>query len=121
MVSGLGLGGVLRRHYPRWVLYPVVGAFVIANTLNAAADLGAIAAGINLLVPIPPAVLVGAAGVAILALQAFGSYETVERWLRWLSLALLGYVASSILAQPDWGEVLRGTFVPSVRLDRPFV
>ena len=121
MVSGLGLGGVLRRYYPRWLLFPVVIAFVIANTLNAAADLGAIAAGINLLLPVPQPILVVAAAVAIVGLQVLGSYETVERWLRWLSLALLGYVAASILAHPDWSAVLHGTLVPTLRLDKPFI
>lgn len=122
MVSGLGLGGVLRRHYPRWLLYPVVGAFVVANTLNAAADLGAIAAGVNLLFPaLPPSVLVVMAAAVILGLQVFSSYETIERWLRWLTLALLGYVASSVLARPDWGQVLRGTLVPTIQLDRTFI
>src|ERR1700674_3137191 len=32
-VSGRGVAGVLRRHYPRWLLYPAVAALVIANTL----------------------------------------------------------------------------------------
>src|ERR687886_764210 len=122
MVSGLGLGGVLRRHYPHWVRYPVVVAFVVANTLNAGADLGAIAAGINLLAPILPTPWVVVAVAAItLGLQLFSSYETIERWLRWLTLALLGYIASSILAQPDWGQVLRGTLVPTVSLDKTFI
>jgi NRAMP (natural resistance-associated macrophage protein)-like metal ion transporter len=121
MVSGLGLAAVLRRHYPRWVLYPAVGAFVVANTLNAAADLGAIGAGLALLVPVPVLPLVIAAAVVTLLLQLFGSYETIERYLRWLTLALLGYILASILAQPDWREVLRGTLVPTVRLDRTYV
>jgi NRAMP (natural resistance-associated macrophage protein)-like metal ion transporter len=118
MVGGLGLAALLRRHYSGWVLYPSVGAFAIANTLNAAADLGAIGAGLALLVPAPALPLVIGAGVATLLLQLFGSYETIERYLRWLSLALLGYVLTSIMAQPDWREVLRGTLVPTVGLDR---
>jgi NRAMP (natural resistance-associated macrophage protein)-like metal ion transporter len=122
MVSGLGIGGVLRHYYPRWALYPVVVAFVVANTLNAAADLGAIAAGVNLLVPfLPQSVLVIGATVLILALQLFSSYESIERWLRWLTLALLGYIGSSILAQPDWGQVLRGTLVPTFSFDPTFI
>ncbi|HEY5486936.1 MAG TPA: divalent metal cation transporter, partial [Candidatus Limnocylindrales bacterium] len=48
LVTGRGLAGVLREHYPR-ALYPAVIALVIANTLNAGADIGAIAAAINLL------------------------------------------------------------------------
>ena len=53
LVSGRGLAGVLREHYPRAVLYPTVLAMVIANTINAGADIGAIAAAFNLLVPSP--------------------------------------------------------------------
>src|SRR5881227_3468464 len=44
MVSGMGLASVVRRHYPRWLLYPVVLGLLVANTINVGADLGAIAA-----------------------------------------------------------------------------
>src|SRR5216110_2798859 len=40
LVTGVGLASILRRHYPRWVLYPAVFALVAANTINAGADLG---------------------------------------------------------------------------------
>src|SRR5437762_7549409 len=53
MVSGRGLAGVLRAHYPRWLLYPAVLALLVANTINVGADIGAIAAAVNLLVPVP--------------------------------------------------------------------
>src|SRR5438128_9738113 len=53
LVSGMGLAGVLRKHYSRWLLYPVVLGLVLANTINAGADIGAIAAAVNLLIPIP--------------------------------------------------------------------
>src|SRR6476646_7840045 len=75
MVSGMGLAGVLRRHYPRWLLYPTVLALTVANTINAGADIGAIAAAINLLVPIPVGVLIIPVALAILGLQVFGSYQ----------------------------------------------
>src|ERR1044071_8106523 len=59
MVSGMGLAGVLRKHYPRWVVIWAITLLVVANTINAGTDIGAIAASINLLIPqIPPPVLV---------------------------------------------------------------
>src|SRR5689334_4023617 len=64
MVTGQGLAGVLRDHYCRKVLYPAVFALLVANTINAGADIGAIAAAINLLVPGPPSVAV--IGVSVL-------------------------------------------------------
>lgn len=48
MITGEGLAGVLRRHYSRKILYPAVFALVLANTINAGADLGAIACAFNI-------------------------------------------------------------------------
>src|SRR5579883_3239408 len=56
MVTGRGLAGVLRRYYSPWILYPAVIGLLIANTINAGADIGAIAAAINLLLPAVPIV-----------------------------------------------------------------
>ena len=40
MVTGEGLAGVIRRQYPRWVLWSACALLVIANTVNIGADLG---------------------------------------------------------------------------------
>jgi Mn2+/Fe2+ NRAMP family transporter len=34
---------------------------------------------------------------------------------------LFAYIGSAILARPDWGEVLRATFVPTISLDQTFL
>src|ERR1017187_4774068 len=47
MVTGRGLAGVLKIHYSRRLLYPVVIGLAVANTINAGADIGAIAAAVN--------------------------------------------------------------------------
>jgi len=121
MVTGMGLARVLRQHYPRALLYPVVGALVIANTMNAGADIGAMAEAVNLLVPVPPRALIVPIALAILALQVWGSYQLISRVFKWLSLALLAYIGSALYARPDAGAVLRGTFVPTIHFDARFI
>jgi NRAMP (natural resistance-associated macrophage protein)-like metal ion transporter len=121
MVTGEGLARVLRRHYPRALLYPVVAALVIANTINAGTDIGAIAAAVNLLVPVPPVVAIAPIALSILALQVWGSYRLIARTFKWLSLALLAYIGAALYARPDAVEVLRGTFVPTIRFDAAFL
>jgi NRAMP (natural resistance-associated macrophage protein)-like metal ion transporter len=122
LVTGEGLAGVLRRHYSRKLLYPVVVALVVANTINAGVDLGAIAAGFNLLVPqVPFRAGVVAVAVAVLVLQIWGSYRLIARTFKWLTLALFAYIASAFLARPDAGDVLRGTFLPTIRFDSAFL
>ena len=121
LVSGRGLAGVLREHYPRWVLYPALGALVIANTLNAGADIGAIAAALNLLVPIRAIVFVVPVGLGIVAIQVFGSYQLIARVFKWLALVLLAYLATALFTHPDLREVLAGTLVPTIRLDPQYI
>jgi NRAMP (natural resistance-associated macrophage protein)-like metal ion transporter len=121
LVTGRGLAGVLRQHYPRGLLYGTVLALFVANTINVGADLGAIAAAINLLIPaLPIAPLVLPVAIAILALQLWGSYRLIASVFKWLTLALLAYIGSGLLARPDWGEVLRSTFIPQISVDQTF-
>src|SRR5207247_8935545 len=122
MVSGMGLAGVLRQHYPRPLLYGAVIGLFAANTINVGADLGAIAAAINLLVPgLPIAPPFLPVALAILALQIWGSYRLIARIFEWLTLALFAYVGSAVFARPDWSEVLKATFIPRLSFDSSFL
>jgi NRAMP (natural resistance-associated macrophage protein)-like metal ion transporter len=121
LVCGCGISGVLRRHYPRSLLYVVVFSLAIANTINAAADLAAVAAGVNLLAPVPIAYLLAPIGLAILALQIWGSYRLIANVFKWLTLSLLAYIGSAVFAKPEGFAVLYGTFVPTVRFDSTFL
>lgn len=121
MVSGMGLASVLRRHYSRKVLFIAVAALLIANTLNAGADIGAIAAAINLFVPIPVAVLVVPVAALILTLQIWGSYRLIVNTFKWLSLALFAYIGAAVLAHPNWAAVIKATCVPPLRFDREYL
>ena len=84
LVTGRGLARVLREHYPRTV-YPAVIALVIANTLNAGADIGAIAAALNMLVPIPAVIFIVPVSLGIIGLQVFGSCRLIEKVFKWLT------------------------------------
>jgi NRAMP (natural resistance-associated macrophage protein)-like metal ion transporter len=120
-VSGRGLFRAIKDYYPRWVLYPTLIGVLIGNTVEAGADLGGMAAAINLFVPLPIPWLVVAIAIVILALQLFGSYILIRNVFRWLALVLLAYVGAAVLAKPDFGEVLRGTFIPTINFDRDFL
>jgi NRAMP (natural resistance-associated macrophage protein)-like metal ion transporter len=120
LVTGKGLAGVLREHY-RPALYPAVIALVVANTLNAGADIGAIAAAINLLVPISAVWFIVPVSLGIIGLQVLGSYHLIEKVFKWLALALLAYVGAALFARPDGMKILAGTLVPTIRLDPAYI
>ena len=121
MVRGEGLAATLIKRYPRWLIYPAILALAVANTLNAGADIGAIGAAIELIVPIPIVVSVVPIAVGIAALQVFGSYRLIASVFKWLALALVAYVATAFFVRADVGEVLRGTFVPDIRWDAAYL
>jgi NRAMP (natural resistance-associated macrophage protein)-like metal ion transporter len=120
-VSGRGLFQVIKDYYPRWVLYSTLVGVLIGNTIEAGADLGGMAAALNLFIPLPIPWLVLAIALVILALQIYGSYILIRNIFRLLALVLLAYVGAALLAKPDLAQVLRGTFIPTIQFDREFL
>src|SRR6202012_1424891 len=84
LVTGKGIAAVVRDNYSKKVLSAVVGPVVIANTINIGADIGAMAAAAQLLVPAPFVVLTLIFTVIILVLQIFTSYRVYSKILKWL-------------------------------------
>ncbi|MGB2751994.1 MAG: Nramp family divalent metal transporter [Pyrinomonadaceae bacterium] len=121
MVSGRGLAGVLNRYYSKKLLYPVVIGLVIANTINAGADIAAISAAINMFVPIPISAMVIPIAVAIVVLQVWGSYRVMVKIFKWLTLSLFAYVIAAFLARPDWYAVARATLVPQIQFTSEYI
>ena len=121
MCSGRGLAGVLRKFYSRWLLYPAVAGLVIANTINAGTDIAAIAAAINMFVPLPIWSMVVPIAVLIVVIQIWGSYRLIVRIFKWLTLSLFAYIIAAFLAGPDWKQVAAATFVPQFRLDSQYI
>ena len=121
MCSGEGLAGVLKQFYSRWLLYPAIIGLVIANTINAGADIAAIGAAINMFVPVPIWAMVLPIGIAIVVLQIWGSYKLILRVFKWLTLSLFAYVIAAFLARPHWGEVFWATFWPHLTFDNAYI
>lgn len=120
-VAGKGLFDVIRDHYSKWILNTALIGVMIGNTIEAAADIGGIAAALNSLIPVPTKWLALIVAVMILAFQVFGSYQLIKNIFRWLALTLLTYIVSAILSKPNWGEALRGTFFPKLQFNHEFL
>jgi NRAMP (natural resistance-associated macrophage protein)-like metal ion transporter len=114
MVSGEGLGAVIRKNFPRWVLWGACALLVIANTVNIGADLGGMANATEMVSGINSLILIPVYGMVIAAFLIWSSYYTFARIFKWLTLVLFSYILAAFLAKPDWGAVLRATFIPNV-------
>jgi NRAMP (natural resistance-associated macrophage protein)-like metal ion transporter len=113
-VTRRGLAANIKASFPRWVLLAVVGMLMVANTLNVAADIAAMAEALRLLVGGSAHVYAVTFGLLCLVLQVFLPYKTYVRWLKWLTLALLSYVAVAFSIQLDWWQVASEVFRPKL-------
>ena len=115
IVSGEGLAANIKKHYPAAALYGAVGLLFFANTLNIAADLNAMAAAAQLLVPnIGLDLLVIFFALVSLALQIFIPYARYANYLKYLTFSLFSYAIVALLVHLDWGTVIYHTLVPSL-------
>src|SRR5579862_984221 len=112
MVTGRGLAGVVRRRYPKWILWSACGLLIVANVVNIAADLGGMAdatqmvTGVSFLVwtPLYTALIVG--------FLFWSSYRQIARIFKWITLVLQAYVVTAFFAGVDWRHALLATLLP---------
>ena len=113
-VTGRGIAGNLRRHYPLPVVYSIVALLVVANVINIGADLGAMGAGLQLLIGGPQLVYVAAFGLVTVLLEVFSRYSRYVSILKWLTLSLFAYVGVTFIVHMPWGEVAKSLVIPQI-------
>ncbi len=113
-VTGRGLAANLCRVMPRGLAVLLVALLVLANTLNIAADVAAMGEALELVVGGPPHGHALLFGLACALLPVWLNYEAMVRVLKWLTLALLAYVAVVFALHVNWGQVLTHTLVPTL-------
>jgi NRAMP (natural resistance-associated macrophage protein)-like metal ion transporter len=121
LVTRRGLASVLRKHYPPWLLWFACSLLVVGNTINIAADLSGMGAGAELLTHVNHIWFVPLFAVVILLFLMFGSYATLLRIFKWLTLVLFAYVVAAFLAKPSWGAVAKGTFLPQITFTKEYL
>jgi NRAMP (natural resistance-associated macrophage protein)-like metal ion transporter len=117
-VTGHGLTANIKQAFPRWVTVSIVLLLVCANTLNVSADIAAMGEALQLLAGGSAFIYSITFGLLCLVLQVFLPYRSYVRWLKWLTLALLSYVAVVFTLTIDWREVAFSVVLPPMVLSR---
>jgi NRAMP (natural resistance-associated macrophage protein)-like metal ion transporter len=121
-VTGRGIGGNLKKHYPIWLVYGIVSLLVAANVINLGADLGAMGAAVNLLIGngtgkgLPIWLTVTGFALISMALEIFVRYSRYVSVLKWLTLSLFTYVGVAFVVRMPWGEVAYHLVLPQISL-----
>jgi NRAMP (natural resistance-associated macrophage protein)-like metal ion transporter len=120
-VTGRGIAGNLRKHYPAGVATSIVALLMIANIINVGADLGAMGAALKLIIGGPQLLYVAAFGVVTVLLEIFSRYSRYVSVLKWLTLSLLAYVAVAFVAKVPWATVGYNLIVPHISFDGKYI
>ncbi|KUI32763.1 NRAMP family divalent metal transporter [Mycobacterium sp. GA-2829] len=116
VVTGQGLIGLVRHRYGVRVGAVVLSALVVANVGTTCAEFAGVAAGMELF-GVPRGLSVPVAAVVVSLLVLRGSFHRIEHLLLLLSTVFLAYIASGLLARPDWGAAAHGLLVPTMPAD----
>ena len=119
-VTGKGLSDLIRENFPLRLTVFVMFIFLLANGGVIVSEFIGIAAALNLF-GIPSWIGAPCGGVVIWWLVARGSYKRVEKVFLAVTFVFFAYIFSAFLAKPNWGEVLAGTFIPTIQLKGAFI
>jgi NRAMP (natural resistance-associated macrophage protein)-like metal ion transporter len=111
-VTGKGLAALVRENFGVRISVLSMLVLFLINTLITSTEFAGIAAaseifGISRYIAVPVAL------IAVFFFVLRFNNKIVERVFVTASLIYLTYIASAILAKPDWHQVVHGTFVPT--------
>ncbi len=121
LVTGSGLGGILKKRYSKKILIPLSGLVLIANTINIGADIAAMGASVRLFFPeVPVLVTTIIFVVLIISLEILIPYRKYMKILKYLALFLLSYIITAIIVGGSWSQILTSSIIPHVEIKPEF-
>lgn len=122
LVSGKGLSGTLKMHYPKTVLYLMILFSFPAIILNIGANIAGMGAVGNLLFPsIEASYFSVCFTVILLVLIIYLPYEKIASVLKYLCLVLLVYFIVPFLYKQDIKAILSNTFFPKIQFSQAYL
>jgi len=122
LVTSQGLTGTLKKHYPRPILYLMLLFSFPAIVMNIGADIAGMGAVGNLLFPSIDASFFSVLfTIILLGLIIYLPYQKIASVLKYLCIVMLVYFVVPFLYKLDLTEILKATFIPTIRFDRDFI
>jgi len=93
----------------------------IANIINIGADLGIIAASMQMIFGLKFYGWLIFVGFLIISMEILIPYKKYSGLLKWLGLSLVVYVITAFLVKQDWKAIAWNTLIPQIKFDRQYI
>ena len=121
MVTGMGLAGVIKKHYGRKILLGSILLLAITNIINIGADLGAMAASLQLVIPMPFVIALTILSIVTIITEVFVPYPTYVGVLKYLALTVFAYIIAAFAIHQDWGLIFKATLIPHIDWTKEYI
>ncbi|MHB8612892.1 MAG: NRAMP family divalent metal transporter [Candidatus Dormibacteraceae bacterium] len=120
-VTKSDLASLLRTTFGARVATPAVVLMVVANVFTMGADLLAMGAAVQLLTGVKFIYWIVPMAAVMAAVTIFLDYKVISKYMLWLVAVFAAYIVAAVLARPDWGDVVRSTFMPRISLSPDYL
>ncbi|MFL6361109.1 MAG: NRAMP family divalent metal transporter, partial [Nitrososphaeraceae archaeon] len=121
LVTGSGLGAIIKQKYSKKIIFPLTSLLLIANTINIGTDIGAMASSIRLVFPHIPVIFATLSFSKFIILsEVFVHYEKYVKILKYLILSLFAYLATAIIVGGNWNQILNAILIPHIEFTPAF-
>jgi NRAMP (natural resistance-associated macrophage protein)-like metal ion transporter len=123
MVTGRGLAGTLKEHYPRWVLFVTVGFGAPAIVLNIGANIAGMGAVGHMMFPqIDPMYFSVFFTMLLMIFMIFLPYQKITNILKYACLSLLVYcIVPFFYDGIAIKDILKASFIPTIEYSKEYL
>lgn len=119
-VTGKGFAALIRERFGIRLTAFAMLALLVGNVGTTLSEFAGIASGMEMF-GVSRYISVPVAALAVWLLVVGGSYKRVQNVFLAISLVFITYVVAAFLAEPDWGDAIYHTVVPTIVNDSNFV
>ncbi|MDD4937597.1 MAG: divalent metal cation transporter [Candidatus Shapirobacteria bacterium] len=121
MITGKGLSGIIKKYYSKRLLFFATSLLIIANVINIGADLGIMAAAMQMLFGFYFNYWLIVMGFFIIWMELVIPYKKYSKILKWLALSLMVYVITAFLVKQDWKQITFNTLIPQIDFNLGYI
>lgn len=120
IVTGKGLADLIRENFGVKITFFIFLGLIVADIGNTATEFAGVAGSLQIF-GISKYITVPIAAVAVWFLVVKGTYKSTEKLFLIFSVFLLSYIASAVMAHPDWQAIGSALVQPHIQFNQDYI